>query len=131
MEVAQNPAISCVFERGGPSAPPPSPSLGSKRRHGIISISSLLDQCCEELEEKTDKMEVEFNGSQHSSFTTSIPFKRQRTELTVSSFCPQFGAQSCSQETQCGSRPRPTSNFSGHCLVSSVSLNTYSIGSKA
>ncbi len=131
MDVTQNYAVVCPAERGGPSAPPPSPSLGSKRRHGIVPISTLLDLCCEELSDKTCKMDIDVNDSENFNFSNNVPVKRKRTEPAVSTFCTQFNGHLCSQEShQCGPK-RPSGNFSGHFLVSSVGMNTYSIGSKA
>ncbi len=127
MDIVHNYSLANNFERGGPSAPPPSPSLGSKRRHEIVPISTLLGRCCEELEEKSIKMDVEITDSENCGHSTSFPVKRKRTELAVPDFCSQFSGHFCSQERQCG--PRQSGNFS--FLVSSVGMNTYSIGSKA
>ena len=106
MEILQNLTLNYVYDISGPSAPPPSPSLGGKRRHiSQASISSLLDQCCEELKDQVDKMDIDDSLQQNSVWDTRLPMKRTKKDISVSNIY-----SNCQQDSRYGPRIRPSSN---------------------
>ena len=132
MEILKSVTLSGNIDEGWPSAPPPSPSLGGKRRHiGEMSISSLLDQCCEELMDKVDRMDIKDNMCDNSCFDTRLPIKRTRTDLTMPQLYPKFSRLS-KDRIQYGPRMLPSSNCGGEVMFTQhANLSSHSIGSKA
>lgn len=130
MDVIKSLSLKCSYEEGWPSAPPPSPSLGGKRRHlGEVSIASLLDQCCEELMDKVDKMDIEDELTDNKNFDTRLPIKRTKTDLSIPKFYPKFSRHA--KDLQYGPRMRPSSNCGEMIFLPHTSLGNHSIGSKA
>ena len=131
MEILKSLSLNCNYDEGWPAAPPPSPSLGGKRRYiGEVSIPSLLDQCCEELMEKVDKMEIEDELIDNSSFDTRLPIKRTKTDLSMPKIYPKFSRHS--KDFNYGPRMRRTASNCGEVIfVPHSSLGNHSIGSKA
>eukprot|EP00112_Aurelia_sp_Birch-Aquarium-sp1_P016043 Seg36.7 transcript_id=Seg36.7/GoldUCD/mRNA.D3Y31 product="hypothetical protein" protein_id=Seg36.7/GoldUCD/D3Y31 len=131
MDIVHSLTLTCAYEKGWPSAPPPSPSLGGKRRHlGITPISAVLDRCCEELKEKVDKMDITDGETDNLDFENDLPIKRTRTEYAVTNFYSNCTRnQQFSKEASYG--PRPSSNCGENFFIPHVSLGNRSIGSKA
>lgn len=130
MDVIKSLSLKCSYEEGWPAAPPPSPSLGGKRRHiAEVSIASLLDQCCDELMDKVNKMDIEDDLTDKNSLDTRLPIKRTKTELSMTNFYPKFSRHS--KDLHYGPRMRPSSNCGEVIFVPHNSLGNRSIGSKA
>ena len=131
MELMENFSRKGTFDEGWPTAPPPSPSLGGKRRHiSEVSITSLLDQCCEELMDKVDRMDIDDTLCDNSCFTTRLPIKRIKTDLAMPKLYPKFSR--LSKDMQYGPRMMPSSNCGGEVIFAPhANLSNHSIGSKA
>lgn len=131
MEVLKSVSLNCNSDEGWPPAPPPSPSLGGKRRHvGEASTSSLLDQCCEELMDKVDRMDIDDKLCENSCFDSRLPIKRIKTDRSMPKFYPKFSR--LSKDIQYGPRMMPSSNCGGEAIFSPHgNLSSHSIGSKA
>ena len=120
-----------------PSAPPPSPSLGCKRKPCIIPISTLLDLCCEELAEKASRIDLDDRRNVRSyTLPAYLPVKRKSTELDLDvTLASKIGGHICSVPVGKKSRSSLTANLiqnhSRPVLVSSVNSSSIALGSTA